>query len=195
MAGYTKPSAAHELWGRLRVALAHRLHELLSDPARDVTRESYRDDLVALSHADPSDAFDDAGKLRPLSEWPKPLRRMVKRIKLGPFGQVEEVIFDGRASLMALLGKHKLVGAFDQVKVERRTYILRDYTGTSAPRLPAGAEGPPTTSPQAPAGAVPVLEAQVVASHPEIGDLDRGRIPVSGQPQRPAPASPAHGKR
>lgn len=186
-AGYKNAAkVVSEVFARLPVALAHRLHELLSEPGREVTKESYRDDLVSLAHADPVDAFDDQGKLRPLSEWPKPLRRMVKSIKLGPFGNIEDVVFEGRATLLGLLGKHKMVGAFDQAKVERRVYVLRDFTGQTKPYQAdqAGA------SPSLPASSPVTLEGQLVSSLPStldqarddqtdmIGAIDRGRIPL-----------------
>lgn len=168
-AGYAR--VPRRVFGRLAVAVAVELARLLDEGTSEVSSESYRDDLVKLAHADPSDAFDENGRLLRLAEWPKPLRRMVKRLKFDPvLGTVTEVVFDGRAQLMALLGKHKLVGAFDQVKTQTRTFVIRDYTGQSAPAsLPAAIpQSPPSDA----------MEAEVIESEPDLEELDRGSIPV-----------------
>lgn len=172
--------------GRLKVGLVLELGRRLKMADLEITPESFRDDLYQLAGADPADAWDDTGQIRPLRDWPKPLRRLVKSMKLNPLGQVESVVFEGRTQLLALLGKTKLVSAFDQKSVERRTYVIRDYTGTAAGRADGGAL--PAGPPRAPSpDAMPELD-QAVTIAAEV--IDRGHIPVSGQPSRPSDPDP-----
>ena len=194
-AGYSERTArsSSAVFGRLRVAVVRELEKRLRREAAEVTTETYRDDLVALAHADPSDAYDDDGKLRPLREWPAALRRSIKRLKLNPLGGVEEVTFEGRAQVLSLLGKHKLVGAFETQRTEVRKYIIRDYTGGQlASGSPADGSEPVDVTELAER----VDERNDLDELPDgvrvaAGDIDRGSIPLRDRPERASAPGPA----
>ena len=192
MAGYAETTAknAGSVFGRARVALAVELGKRLKSAGAEITAETYRSDLGELANADPSGAYGEDGRLLHLRDWPAPLRRMVKSLRLSPLGQVEAVTFEGRAGIMALLGKHKLVGAFDQARKETRTYIIRDYTGeqSQAGQLPSGQDVPVDVTDQVERIDQVDASTREQQGDPRIApkDIDVGFIPLRDKPRRPA---------
>lgn len=147
-AGYSESIAKRptSVFTRPKVRAVLALDEMAREPASTVDATSFLADLVELAHADPMDAIGEDGRVRNPAEWPKPLRRMAKRIKFNALGAVEEVTFESRSSIQSMVGKHRDVRAFDSTRVEKRVYVVRDYTGERGPdgnRLASSAPGAP----------------------------------------------------
>lgn len=72
----------------------------------EVKQDEVLRELLRVAMADLRDAFDDAGKMRPVSEWPDSVAAFISSIEFDDAGGVKKVRLWPKVSALELLGKH-----------------------------------------------------------------------------------------
>ena len=130
---YCKQSG--KVFGRPKMVLALGLAADVDTRNSRMDASALLDRLISLASADPQDAYDDNGAIKPMHEWPKALRLRVKSLDLNVLGGVDKVQFESHVGVLKLIGQHRMVSAFaDDRSGGDRVYIVRDWTGQGLAR-------------------------------------------------------------
>lgn len=132
-AGYTHPDVqGPRLLGNVRVAEAIAAHQTRRSERTKIDADWVLRRLAEEADADLSDLYDDAGRLKPVKDWPKIWRQglvagleVEERIGDGEgseFVTVRKIKLSDRVKRLELIGKHVNVQAFRE-QVEHKGAI------------------------------------------------------------------------
>lgn len=127
--GYTPHDVAERLLASKKIQKAIEERSKILNDRSVASALWYVRNLVDYAQADPTNIFNEHGAVRHPHDWPAPLRRMVRKIKMDDNGEVEEVSFEPKVKILELLGRTDIVGAFSGENTANETVVvIRDMT-------------------------------------------------------------------